>query len=253
MVISESSREMSTGTSEARCLAVAGSEPIAYRVASYSTDSEPSTPSTRTWPAAFVSRTCGFGPAESMESFATLVPEMLSPRDLQSRSAATASSTRIRTASNRSSGDVREDCPRSRGGNSSRRGSSSSLKSNGKLHRYGATRPYTSSSLTMSSSSNSPKEISSILTSLSPGPASLWTVPRGIKTFSPTSGSRTSSPSCILTPSSSTTHSSSRWWWYWLESLPPGATVMILTVQGRLCVYCSKLPQGLSTFMEGGR
>ena len=43
MVISESSREMSTGTSEACCLAEAGSEPIANRVASYSTDFEPST------------------------------------------------------------------------------------------------------------------------------------------------------------------------------------------------------------------
>lgn len=37
MVILESSRELSTGTSEACCLAAAESEPIAYRVASYST------------------------------------------------------------------------------------------------------------------------------------------------------------------------------------------------------------------------
>ena len=29
--------------------------------------------------------------------------------------------------------------------------------------------------------------------------------------------------------------------------------MMILTVLGRLCVYCSNLPQGLSTFIEGGR
>jgi len=28
---------------------------------------------------------------------------------------------------------------------------------------------------------------------------------------------------------------------------------MILTVQGRLWVYCSNLPQGFSTFTEGGR
>jgi hypothetical protein len=27
---------------------------------------------------------------------------------------------------------------------------------------------------------------------------------------------------------------------------------MILTVHGRLCVYCSNLPQGFSTFTEGG-
>jgi hypothetical protein len=34
--------------------------------------------------------------------------------------------------------------------------------------------------------------------------------------------------------------------------LPPGSTVMILTVQGTLWAYCSNLPQGLSTFTEGG-
>ena len=142
MVILESSRELSTGTSEACCLAAAESEPIAYRVASYSTDLDSSTPSTRTWPAALVSRTCGSGPAESMESFATLVPEMLSSRDLQRRMAVTASRARIRAASNRSSGDVREGRSRSRGGvASSRRGSSSPLKSTGELHRHWATRP----------------------------------------------------------------------------------------------------------------
>ena len=69
----------------------------------------------------------------------------------------------------------------------------------------------------------------------------------------PVSGSRTSSPSCTWAPLSSMTQSSSRRWWYWRESVPPGATVMILTVLGRLCVYCSNLPQGLSTFIEGGR
>ena len=40
----------------------------------------------------------------------------------------------------------------------------------------------------MSSSSNSPKEISSIRTSLSPAVESLCTVPRGMNTFSPTLG-----------------------------------------------------------------
>jgi hypothetical protein len=46
-----------------------------------------------------------------MESLATLVPEMLPPRDLQRRSAATASSARSSTANNRSSGDIREGRP----------------------------------------------------------------------------------------------------------------------------------------------
>src|SRR5918998_4108849 len=65
-------------------------------------------------------------------------------------------------------------------------------------------------------------------------------------------GQRTSSPSSTLAPGSRTTQSSSRWWWYWLERMPPGSTVMILTVQGTLWAYCSNLPQGLSTFTEGG-
>src|SRR4028118_946005 len=34
--------------------------------------------------------------------------------------------------------------------------------------------------------------------------------------------------------------------------MPPGSTVMILTVLGRLWVYCSNLPQGFSTRTEGG-
>src|SRR5919112_2947533 len=34
--------------------------------------------------------------------------------------------------------------------------------------------------------------------------------------------------------------------------MPPGSTVMILTVLGRLWVYCSNLPQGFSTLTEGG-
>src|SRR5215207_4063975 len=137
MTIFESSREMSTGTSEARCLAAAGSAAIAYRVASYSTALNPFTPSTRTRPAALVRLTRGLGPAESMESLATLVPEMLSPRDLQRRIAATASSARSSTASNRSRGDMREGCPLSvlAGTCPLRRDSSSSLKLTGNLHR----------------------------------------------------------------------------------------------------------------------
>jgi hypothetical protein len=55
-----------------------------------------------------------------------------------------------------------------------------------------------------------------------------------------------------LAPGSRTTQSSSRWWWYWLDSMPPGSTVMIFTVQGTLWAYCSNLPQGFSTFTEGG-
>src|ERR687894_836294 len=65
-------------------------------------------------------------------------------------------------------------------------------------------------------------------------------------------GQKTSSPSSTLAPGSRTTQSSSRWWWYWLERMPPGSTVMTLTVQGTLCAYCSNLPQGFSTFREGG-
>jgi hypothetical protein len=38
-----------------------------------------------------------------------------------------------------------------------------------------------------------------------------------------------------------------------VEGTPPGATVRIFTVQGRSWVYCSNLPQGFSTFREGGR
>src|ERR671920_1546180 len=147
MMIFESSREMSTGTSEARCLAAAGSAAIAYLVASYSTDLDPFTPSTRTWPAALVSRTRGSGPAESMESLATLVPEMLSPKDLQRRIAATASSTSTSTASSASRGDVRKGRPLALSDPvatcSSGQDCSSFLKLNGVLHpnRHGATRP----------------------------------------------------------------------------------------------------------------
>src|ERR687897_2425956 len=151
MTIFESSREMSTGTLEARCLAAAGSAAIAYLVALYYTDLDPFTPSTRTWPAALASRTRGSGPAESMESLATLVPEMLSLRDLQRRTAATASSARSSTASNKSSGDTREGRPRSLSdpvgacppGVCARRDSSSSLKLIGDLHqnRHCGTRP----------------------------------------------------------------------------------------------------------------
>src|SRR3712207_3372063 len=105
----------------------------------------------------------------------------------------------------------------------------------------------------MSSSSNSPKEISSTRTAPSPTDESLWTVSLGIKSFSSTSGWSTSPSSSTHAPSSSTTQSSSRFLWYWRESAPPGATVMILTVQGRLWVYCSNPPQGFSTFTEGGQ
>src|SRR3712207_4547200 len=105
----------------------------------------------------------------------------------------------------------------------------------------------------MSSSSNSPKEISSTRTAPSPTDESLWTVSLGIKSFSSTSGWISSPSSSTHAPSSRTTHSSSRILWYWRESAPPGATVMILTVQGRLWVYCSNPPQGFSTFTEGGR
>jgi hypothetical protein len=48
-----------------------------------------------------------------MESLVMLVPEMLSPRDLQRRIAATASSARSSKANNRSSGDMLEGHPRS--------------------------------------------------------------------------------------------------------------------------------------------
>src|SRR5215210_2187885 len=117
---------------------------------------------------------------------------------------------------------------------------------------HGPARPYTSSRRTMSSSSNSPKEISSILTSSSPTDESLCTVSLGMKSFSSGSGWRTSPSSSTAAPGSRTTQSSSRLWWYWRESMPPGATVMILTVQGRLWVYCSNLPQGFSSFNAQG-
>src|SRR3712207_2394277 len=93
----ESSRERSTGTSEALLLAAAGSPARAYLVTSYSMDSRSSTPSTCTCPVALVSRRRGSGP-ESMESLATLVPERSSPRDLHTRNAATARSISNRTA-----------------------------------------------------------------------------------------------------------------------------------------------------------
>jgi hypothetical protein len=48
-----------------------------------------------------------------VESLVTLVPEMLSLKDLQRRIAATESSARSSPANNRSSGDMREGRPRS--------------------------------------------------------------------------------------------------------------------------------------------
>src|SRR5215213_108297 len=103
----ESWRERSTGTSEAALLAAAGSGPMAYLVTSYSTESSPSTPSTRTCPAPLVRRTRGSGP-ESMESRATLVPERLSPRDLHRSRPATARSARSRAAKSRRRGEGRD-------------------------------------------------------------------------------------------------------------------------------------------------
>jgi hypothetical protein len=59
------------------------------------------------------SLTRGSVPAASVESLVTLVPEMLSLKDLQRRIAATESSARSSPANNRSSGDMREGRPRS--------------------------------------------------------------------------------------------------------------------------------------------
>jgi hypothetical protein len=76
-----------------------------------------------------------------------LVPETLSPRDLQRRIAATASSARSSKANNRSSGDMRKGRPRSLSAPvcaySARPDSPSSLKLTLDLNqnRYCATRP----------------------------------------------------------------------------------------------------------------